>query len=130
MDEVLPATLRPVLSDLYANCPVRPTVRFADVQSWEEPFLWLHTPDGSGWGIQLHGDGGAVQQIADFADQVQEWAVEALWQEGLPAVWPHCPMHPDTHPLGATVVHDRAVWRCPHTKKVVASIGRLLEQDG
>ncbi|WP_327585512.1 hypothetical protein OHA25_59385 [Nonomuraea sp. NBC_00507] len=130
MDEVLPATLQPVLRDLYATCRVRPTVRFADVRSWEERFLWLHAPDGSGQGIRLHGDGDAASQTADFADQVQEWAVEALWQEGLPAVWPHCPMHPDTHPLSAAVVQDSAVWLCPHTKKLIAAIGRLQEQEG
>ncbi|TMR07710.1 hypothetical protein ETD86_50900 [Nonomuraea turkmeniaca] len=75
MDEALPPTLRPVLKDLYADCAVRPTVRFADVQSWEEPFLWLHAPDGSGQGLALRRKGDAAHQIADFADQVQEWAV-------------------------------------------------------
>ncbi|WP_127939789.1 hypothetical protein [Nonomuraea polychroma] len=130
MDKVLPATLQPALKDLYANCAVRPTVRLADVRSWEEPFVWLHAPDGSGQGVQIRRGGDTPHQVADLADQVQEWAVEALWLEGLPAVWPECPAHPDTHPLSATVTGGVAVWACPQTKTVIAAIGGLPERNG
>ncbi|GAA2378564.1 hypothetical protein GCM10010404_38530 [Nonomuraea africana] len=127
MDKALPATLRTVLRDLYAQCAVRPTVRDVAVQSWEEPVVMLYGPDGTGLGIQIRSGGDIPHQVADLADQVQEWAVEALWQEGLPAVWPECPAHPDTHPLTAVIRDDTAVWSCPRSRTIIAPIGQLPE---
>lgn len=68
-----------------------------------------------------------AEQIVRLADQVQEWAVEALWSARKPAVWPECPDHPDSHPLVARLVTgaDAAVWCCPRTNAVKFPIGRL-----
>ncbi|GAA3041629.1 hypothetical protein [Streptomyces glomeratus] len=66
-----------------------------------------------------------AERPAYLADQVQDWEVGALCTEGVPAVWPHCPAHPDAHPLTATVVRDEAVWTCPRSGETVAPVGGL-----
>ncbi|MGW3030812.1 hypothetical protein ACWDCB_06220 [Streptomyces sp. NPDC001178] len=109
-----------VLRDLRAQCAVRPRIRVDDKYG-----IMLHAPDGSGQGLTSPQGGTAAERLANLADQAQEWAVEALWSEGAPAVWPNCPAHPDTHPLTATVVADTAVWACPKTGATVARIGEL-----
>jgi hypothetical protein len=118
VDDPVPQSLLPVLSDLHATCAVRPDIR-------EEAVLMIYGPDGTGMGLRIEGDGDDAWQVADLADQVQEWAVEALWLGGLPAVWPECSEHPDTHPLAPLVKGGVAVWLCPHTGTIVASIGEL-----
>ncbi|ANP48421.1 hypothetical protein AVL59_01495 [Streptomyces griseochromogenes] len=109
-----------VLRDLRAQCAVQPDVRSDDTIG-----ITLWAPDGSGQGLTPHPDGTAAELLVHLADQVQDWAVEALWSEGLSAVWPQCPTHPDTHPLTATVRTDAAVWVCPKRGTTVARIGEL-----
>ena len=112
--------LETVLRDLRAQCAVQPRIRVDDSYG-----IMLHAPDGTGQGFTSPLGGTATERLADLADQVQEWAVEALWSEGAPAVWPHCPAHPDTHPLAATAVAGTAVWVCPKSGATVARIGEL-----
>ena len=117
-----------VLRDLRAEGAVLPRVSVAVGYG-----LVLHAPDGSGQGIRWPDSGSAAERLANLADQVQEWAVEAQWSVGAPAVWPHCPQHPNSHPLTATVAADdgvgvgagAAVWTCPNTGAVVARVGEL-----
>ncbi|MFJ8631901.1 hypothetical protein [Streptomyces sp. NPDC093568] len=109
-----------VLRDLRAQCAVQPEIR------WDDGFgITLWAPDGSGQGLTPHPDGTTAELLAHLADQVQDWAVEALWSEGVSAVWPQCPTHPDTHPLSATLRADAAVWVCPKRGTTVARIGEL-----
>ncbi|MFF4954989.1 hypothetical protein [Streptomyces chattanoogensis] len=112
--------LEAVLRDLQAQCAVQP-----DVRSDDRFGIALWAPDGSGQGVTPHPDGTAAELLVHLADQVQDWAVEALWSEGASAVWPQCPTHPDTHPLTATVRTDTAVWVCPKRGTAVARIGEL-----
>ncbi|MGA4848255.1 hypothetical protein ACOBQB_19105 [Streptomyces sp. G5(2025)] len=124
MDEGLVAALEPVLRDLRATCAVRPVVR----EEWHDGFgelVMLYGPDGSGVGLSVRVGSNAAEWTADFADQAQEWAVEALCAELRPAVWPECPAHPDSHPLEAGVVGGVAVWSCPRTRWVAAVVGGL-----
>jgi hypothetical protein len=123
-----------VLHDLRVEGAVLPRVSVAAGYG-----LMLHAPDGSGQGIRWPQSGPGADRLANLADQVQEWAVEALWSAGVPAVWPRCPQHPNSHPLSATVVAadsdadsdtdsdtaDFAVWTCPKTGVVVARVGEL-----
>ena len=92
-----------VLHDLRAAGAVLPRVSVAAGYG-----LMLHEPDGSGHGVRWPESGSAADRLASLADQVQEWAVEALWSAGVPAVWPHCPQHPNSHPLKATVAAAEA----------------------
>ncbi len=64
-------------------------------------------------------------QIVSRADAVQEWAVEALNAAALPAVWPECPRHPNSHPFQPALIDRRARWRCPRDGTLVADIGDL-----
>ena len=95
--------LETVLHDLRAEGAVLPRVSVA-----ADYGLMLHEPDGSGHGVRWPESGSAADRLASLADQVQEWAVEALWSAGVPAVWPHCPQHPNSHPLKATVAAAEA----------------------
>ncbi|MFI5554024.1 hypothetical protein [Streptomyces sp. NPDC051738] len=120
-DEEFTQALEAVLHDLRAQCAVRPRLR-----EDEEYGLMLHAPDGSGQGLTIPPPGVTpAQRLASLAEQVQEWAVEALWSEGASAVWPHCPDHPDTHPLEAEVADGTAVWACPRSGSVFARVGGL-----
>jgi hypothetical protein len=118
-DPEFAAALETILRDLRAERAVLPDVRVDAAYG-----TMLYAPDGSGQGITWPG-GTGPDPLANLADQVQEWAVEALWSAGEPAVWPHCPTHPNSHPLRATVVADTAVWVCPASGGTVAAIGEL-----
>jgi hypothetical protein len=126
VDIALSEALAPVLHDLGACGAPVPDVR--DDQWSDFPgqvTAMLHDTDGTAQGVSAMAGETLPERIASVADQVQEWAVEALWRAGRPAVWPECPEHPDTHPLTATLREDRAVWICPRTGHLVNGIGRL-----
>jgi hypothetical protein len=119
--------LRAVLRDLRAQCPVQPEVHHVH-EGEVGPGALLYAPDGSGQALYAEPDGRPGMLLADVADQLQTWAVEALWTARVPAVWPHCPEHPDTHPLTATAVKGTAVWVCPRSGTAVAAVGELPER--
>ncbi|MDW6057086.1 hypothetical protein SAZ11_02005 [Streptomyces sp. FXJ1.4098] len=124
MDDVeFAEALETVLRDLRAQCAVQPHIRADDTYG-----IMLFAPDGSGQGLTSPPGGTAAERLANLADQVQEWAVEALWSEGASAVWPQCPTHPDAHPLTATVRAETAVWVCPKRGATLTRIGELETQ--
>ncbi|PIM70670.1 hypothetical protein CTU88_19180 [Streptomyces sp. JV178] len=113
--------LAAVVRDLRAQCSVRPEVR----EDEDGSGVVLYAPDGSGQGVWAEADGRPGVVTAEVADQVQGWAVGALWAAGEPAVWPRCPAHPDTHPLEAAVERGTAVWRCPRGTATAVPVGEL-----
>ena len=126
MDPELAAALVPILADLARPGGVLPELRD---EAWNNlpgtASAFLYAQDGSGQGISIALGRPPAQQVAELADQVQEWAVEALWTLGRPTNWPSCPRHPYSHPLAAMESHGRAVWQCPADRFEVAAIGRL-----
>jgi hypothetical protein len=82
-------------------------------------------PDGSGCGISVLASETTEQRIANLADQVQDPAVEGLPQFGLPAVWPECREHPNSHPLRALTTDGAAFWVYPMSGDRVQQIGQL-----
>jgi hypothetical protein len=68
---------------------------------------------------------GLSHQVVYLADQLQDWAVENLWEHRRSPVWPVCPDHPDSHPMRPSEDEGRAVWLCPATSRLVAEIGLL-----
>ncbi|MEU6803105.1 hypothetical protein [Streptomyces neyagawaensis] len=113
--------LAAVLRDLRAQCSVRPEVR----EDEDGPGVVVYAPEGSGWGVWAEPDGRPGVLTAEVADQVQGWAVEALWAAGESAVWPSCPAHPNTHPLEAAVEKGTAVWCCPRGGATTVPVGEL-----
>lgn len=82
-------------------------------------------PDGGGAGIYVPTGDQAAQRLAWIADELQDVVVEWLPELGLPAVWPECPDHPDSHPLRVSDDQGTAVWICPRTGDRVGAIGHL-----
>lgn len=81
-------------------------------------------PDGGGRSIATLKEAALPERVAYLADQVQEAEVDALWLAGRSAVWPHCPKHPNSHPLRAEVRDGIAVWVCTDSE-IMAPIGEL-----
>ncbi|MFD9908570.1 hypothetical protein [Streptomyces sp. NPDC059063] len=129
MNEDLSAALAVVRRDLSATCAVQPVVR-EELDFDGEPLVMLYESDGSGVGVSVAPWSSTAEQVADLAEQVKDWAVEALAAQLLPATWPECPDHPLGHPLDARVVGSVAVWSCPRSGRVVAPVGALAELSG
>ncbi|MGA2831110.1 MAG: hypothetical protein ABSF03_33925 [Streptosporangiaceae bacterium] len=130
MDSALSEALMPVLRDLGTYGALTPDIR--DKQWSDFPgqvTAMLHDTDGTAQGVFAMAAEALPQRVASVADQVQEWAVEALWRAGRPATWPECPGHPHSHPLMAVVREGRAAWICPRTGHLVSDIGRLPAPD-
>lgn len=86
---------------------------------------FLRNADGTGAGVQVMEGEPEAQQLAELADQVQEWFIEARWAQGLSTSWPDCPHHPGSHPLSAVAREGRAVWTCPVDHSAIADVGGL-----
>ena len=128
MDPALAEALAPVLRDLEnSGGPL------ADVRDWQwsdvpgQVTAMLHGPGSSAQGVYAMAGEPLPERIASVADQVQEWAVEALWHAGRPATWPECPEHPGSHPLAAMLRDHRAVWTCPRTGILICLVGELAD---
>jgi hypothetical protein len=126
VEHELAAALEPVLHDLAGPDGVLPEVRD---ESWpagaRTASAFLYAADGSGMGIRIDLGEPRFRQVVALADQVQEWAVEALWMLGRPATWPSCPAHAASHPLAPVERAGRAVWECPIAQTVMGEIGTL-----
>ncbi|AGL17337.1 hypothetical protein L083_3827 [Actinoplanes sp. N902-109] len=128
MDDDLARALQPVLADLAGPGGVLPEIR-------DEPWtdlpdtasVMLYAADGSGQGVSVDLGLTPVARVVAVADQVQEWAIEALWSAGRPTNWPPCDRHPVAHPATAREQAGRAVWACPVTGTEVAGIGHVHE---
>lgn len=119
MHPELQAALEAVQRDL-KRCGVQPVI-----EPWGLAGVWLREPDGTGAVVTISLGSAAEEQVVDLADDVQDWAVEALNAAALPAVWPECPRHPNSHPLQATLVSNQPTWVCPRDSDVVSRIGDL-----
>jgi hypothetical protein len=118
-----------VVRDLVSQGAIVPTLREQErgADGANEAQVWVMTwwPEGSGCGISVLRDDPLAERIAFLADGLQDAEVESLAANGLSAVWPVCPEHPDSHPLQAEVRDDTAVWVCPAGSLSVARIGHL-----
>ena len=127
MEKALQEALDVLLPELRRTAGLRPIIEDrAGVNRFDEEVInvMFLNQDGHGQGIQVP-EGDRPHQLAQVADQIQEWAIEELWNRGRPATWPECPFHPGSHPLEPVVVADTALRRCPKTAEPVAAIGEL-----
>lgn len=116
--------LATVLRDVAATYPLPVTVEPAEVGDDAE-WVRLSAGDPSTAEIRAHTDLSPAERLADVAGQVADWLVESLPGAGRPAVWPECPLHPDSHPVDPRAAGDRAEWVCPATGRAVAAVGSL-----
>jgi hypothetical protein len=119
MEQMLQDVLDVLLPELRRTSGLRPLIE--DRGTHGVMFL---NDEGHGQGVQIRAET-RPNQLAHVADQIQEWAVEELWNQGRSATWPDCPFHPNSHPLEPAVVAGGASWRCPKTGATVAAIGEL-----
>jgi hypothetical protein len=126
---VVDAALAPVLLDLRAADVIVPEVRY---EAWDRGPGYVcaciapagRTVGSLGVWVELAASGS--EQVAQLAEQVQEWEVEELCATGRSATWPECPEHPNTHPLEPVVTHEgAAIWRCPRSALAICAIGEL-----
>jgi hypothetical protein len=123
VDAELEAALAPVLADLTGATAFNP--RFEDVDWPLEGTVatMLFLPGAGGAGVWIAKGTDRTDQVVRAADQVQQWAVEALWGSGRSPVWPECPEHPDSHPLMPIEQSGAAVWVCPVSHDEIRAIG-------
>jgi hypothetical protein len=120
----VPSTLAVVLKDVAATYPLPVRVEPAQFDDRTE-YVWVTVDGDSTVGIAVAAGLPPAERLAEAAGQLADWLVEALPGAGLPAVWPECPRHPDSHPLDPRPGPAGAVWTCPRTGEPVAAVGSL-----
>jgi hypothetical protein len=117
-----------VARDLETPDAIMPVVlpsNWGDQESHSSAGMWWEHGGGAGISVPRHEP--LADRVVHLADQFQEHEVEALWFAGRSAAWPHCPKHPDTHPLNARLHDGIAVWTCGESD-VIAPIGDLFSR--
>lgn len=125
MDAELEVALTPVLADLIHATSLTPEFRDIDWPIPETAATMLCLADAGGAGVSITSGADRTDQVVSLADQVQDWAVEALWAARRSPVWPECPDHPDSHPLRAIKQNGLAIWVCPVSLSEICQIGSL-----
>jgi hypothetical protein len=123
MDVELERALAPVLADLTTATAFAPEFRDVDWPVKGSVAIMLYLPGAGGAGVSISSGADRTDQVVSLADQVQDWAVEALWNAGRSPVWPECPLHPDSHPLRAIARSGAAIWACPVSQDEISPIG-------
>ncbi|MFC3991044.1 hypothetical protein [Actinoplanes siamensis] len=122
----LPEELQPIVHDVNRCSPVRVVVREPPVRDRSGSALWVRVAGASGAiGFVPQPGAALVERTFTQADQVHDWVLECLPELGFPAVWPECPEHPGTHPLGVVLRDGVVVWACPRSGTVHARVGGL-----
>ena len=125
--EVVREAAAPVLRDIATSGAIGLDLREearAD-RGDEIVYAWMSRADGvTGVDIWISLGSSLAERVAELAEQLQEWEVEALWAAGRSATWPECPEHPNSHPLEPAVVGG-PVWRCPRSGDLICAIGAL-----
>jgi hypothetical protein len=133
----------PLLADLAASGMPRPDIRDEAHEEREAPSAcgWIAGPGRTGEGISVLLDASPAEQIAQLAEQFQNWAADRLHDAGRSPEWPACPQHATPqhptpqhptppHRLEPEVRDGRAVWTCAQSGAVISPIGELATSDG
>lgn len=131
LDPVLGATLRSVHMGPPAARPDNGGGFFLDRPDAHEERAapstcgWIEGPGRTGEGISVRLDSSAAEQVAQLAEQIQNWAADQLHDSGHTSQWPACPRHRDApHRLQPEVRDGVAVWTCPQTGELIWPIGQ------
>ena len=125
---VLRRATAPLLADLAASRLPAPGIREEAHEEREESVCgWIQDPDGTGTGIWVLLDASPAEQVAQLAEQFQDWATDQQDDASRPLHWPACPRHPSAppHRLTPQVHNDHAVWMCWESRQVIWPIGEL-----
>jgi hypothetical protein len=125
---VLRETVAPLLRDLAASGMSLPDIReeAREDRGDEAVCAWIQGPGVTGEGISIWLDSSSADQVAELAEQIQNWAADKLHDAGHPPEWPRCPEHPTPHRLSPEVRDSFAVWICPESRHVIWAIGGLV----
>jgi hypothetical protein len=129
---VLRRAAAPLLADLAASGLPVPDIREEAHEEREESVCgWIQGPGRTAQGIWVLLDTSPAGQVAQLAEQLQDWAADWLHDAGRPLDWPPCPRHPGApHRLDPQVRDDRAVWACWESGQVIWPIGELTMPGG
>ena len=124
--EVLRAAVAPLLRDVAATGLTVPGIRAEAHEDREWAVCgWIAEPGGYGQGIWIMRDRSPAEQVAELAEQFQQWASDQLADSGRPPAWPPCRAHDLDHGVGADVQDGSAVWVCGDSGTVISLIGSL-----
>jgi hypothetical protein len=114
-----------VLVDLVASGLDVPDIRDEAHEEREAAVCgWIQGPGRTGAGIWVLLDSSPAEQVAQLAEQFQNWAADQLHDAGRPPEWPECPQHPSPpHRLDPQVRAGRAVWVCWQTDHAIWPVG-------
>jgi hypothetical protein len=128
---VLRDAVAPVLRDLKATAHVLPDIREEahHDRGQDAVCAWIQGPGGTGQGIDVCLNGPPGFQLCSLAEQLQSWKADQLLDSGQGPWWPRCPQHPVDCRLGPDIVDEIAVWSCPRSGQVIATIGSLRHTD-
>ncbi|WP_432941782.1 hypothetical protein ACQPXM_34315 [Kribbella sp. CA-253562] len=125
MSSSLQAALDLVVRDLASTGGI--TLRVLD-EADDDPLyesVWLLSGRRARTGLLAPRFLAADERVVHVADQVQEFVLEELGRLGMPATWPECPEHPESHPLEVRLADGGPSWVCPKAERTVARIGQL-----
>jgi hypothetical protein len=118
----------PVLADLAASGMTLPDIREEAHEEREAPSVcgWIQGPGGTGEGICVLLESPAAEQVAQLAEQFQNWAADQLHEAGRAPEWPACPQHPSPpRRLEPEVRDGHAAWVCWASGQVIWPVGEL-----
>jgi hypothetical protein len=115
-----------LMRDLADTSPIVPEIDYDQAPfRGDEVGFTLRSDGEDALRVVLNPAGSPAHQIEMAVSQAQDWVIELLADHGRSPVWPGCGRHPDSHPLTVTVADGTAVWICPKTSGVIASVGSL-----
>lgn len=123
---ILREAVAPLLCDMEATGQSRPDIR-AEAHADRGAGIvcaWIGDPGGTGRSISVLASAQRGDQLADLAEQLQDWARGTQASPHRPE-WPDCPAHPGCHRLEPCALGETAGWECPQANRVIAEIGAL-----
>lgn len=124
--EVVRQAAAPLLRDLAAGGLAPPHIRDEAHEDRADQAVcaWIQGPGRTGTGIWVSLSAAPAEQVAELAEQFQNWAADELYEAGRSPEWPLCPLHPaDPHRLTPEVRDGTAVWTCRGNDQVICDIG-------
>lgn len=93
-----------------------------DEYPYDHSFVLVRIRHPAGmYSVQVALESSISEQIRTIADRTQDELIGTV----VDSSWPRCSLHPDTHPMEASVVDACAWWTCPRIKCPIVKVGSL-----